>query len=120
MAHSLRSLARFSSCRQLDVEREAFVGRHAVARAALQLLGPLANPSQPEAGSHRLLDRALAIVMDAELHQAVVAERQLDLDVRGVGVLADVGERFERGAMQGERDRGADRPRRAGDRRRRR
>ena len=54
--------------------------------------------------------------MDAELHQAVVAERQLDLDVRGVGVLADVGERFERRAMQGERDRGADRPRRARDR----
>src|SRR3954468_1105740 len=100
------------SCRQFDVEREAFVGRHAVAGAALQLLGALADPSQPEAGSDGRLGRALAVVVDAELHLAVVAERQLDPDVRRVGVLADVGERFERGAMQGERDRGADGARR--------
>src|SRR5262252_766624 len=74
VAHSLCSFASFSSCGQLDVQREAFVGRHAVARAALQLLGPLADPSQPEAGSRLLLGGALAIVVDAELHQAVVAE----------------------------------------------
>src|SRR5262245_12491846 len=61
VARSLRSLARFSSCRQLNRQCEPFVRRHAVTRVAFQLLGALADPSQPEAGPHCLFDGTLAI-----------------------------------------------------------